>query len=61
MAAQARVQLSERQAEQLIACRRSMLRRMGALIAEWDRLWTALQVRPVAFMQRISRKHHLGA
>jgi hypothetical protein len=45
MPVQARVQLSEGQAEQLMACRRTMLRELGALLAKWDRLWTTLQSR----------------
>ncbi|KAK9908478.1 hypothetical protein WJX75_008527 [Coccomyxa subellipsoidea] len=37
------MQPTKKQAEQLMACRRMMLREVGALIAEWDRLWGELE------------------
>ena len=40
------MQLNEGQAEQLLACRIVMLHELGKLIAEWDCLWTELQVGP---------------
>ncbi|EIE21052.1 hypothetical protein COCSUDRAFT_48251 [Coccomyxa subellipsoidea C-169] len=39
----ARMQLSEKQEEQLVAVRRTLLREVGALISEWDQLWAELQ------------------
>ena len=44
MAVQDCMQPTKKQAEQLMACRRMMLREVGALIAEWDRLWGELEV-----------------
>lgn len=38
------MQLSEKQQEQLVAVRRTLLREVGALISEWDQLWAELQV-----------------
>ena len=49
MPVQARMQPNERQAEQLLGCRRTLLRELGALIAERDRLWTELQVSHTIF------------
>ncbi|KAK9908010.1 hypothetical protein WJX75_001438 [Coccomyxa subellipsoidea] len=37
------MQLTQGQAQQLLACRRTMLHEVGALIAEWDRLWKELE------------------
>ena len=45
-AVQARVQLSGGQTEQLLACRRALLHEVGALITEWDGLWSDLEVGP---------------
>ena len=39
------MQLSKRQVEQLLECRRRMLHEVGILIGDWDRLWKELQVR----------------
>lgn len=44
MLAQAGMQLSEVQEEQLLACRRTALQGFGALVAERESLWTQLQV-----------------
>ncbi len=38
------MQLTEAQAQQLLAVRRALLNEVGALIAEWDRQWAELQV-----------------
>lgn len=46
MLVQARMQMNERQAELLVGCRRTLLRELGSLIGERDRLWTDLQVGP---------------
>lgn len=43
---QARMQLTEGQAHQLLACRRTLLCELGVLISEWDQLWSELQVGP---------------
>ncbi|EIE21047.1 hypothetical protein COCSUDRAFT_43406 [Coccomyxa subellipsoidea C-169] len=39
----ARMQLTEGQAHQLLACRRTLLCELGVLISEWDQLWSELQ------------------
>ena len=44
MAVQLRMQLSEGQAEQLMACRRRMLHELDKMIRNWDYLWADLQV-----------------
>jgi hypothetical protein len=38
------MQLTEKQGEQLLTCRRTILHDVSALIAEWDRQWAELQV-----------------
>lgn len=44
MRVQACMQLTKKQGEQLLTCRRTILHDVSALIAEWDRQWAELQV-----------------
>ena len=53
MPVQVRMQLSEGQAEQLMACRSTMLHELDKLIAGWDQLWADLQV---CFSLHITKK-----
>ena len=50
------MQLTGRQVEQLVACRRTLFAELGMLIAEWYRLWAQLKVGPIH-----SSSHHFKA
>ena len=50
--AQARIELTAGQAEEMLAGRRTLLREVGSLIAEWDRLWADLQVGPSSLLHK---------
>jgi hypothetical protein len=49
---QARIELTAGQAEEMLAGRRTLLREVGSLIAEWDRLWADLQVGPSSLLHK---------